>query len=207
MPLAFDLISTLVMGSTLPVATTLLAKSPRSTLASFDGSILVPPRVSAITPMTAPSTTTTPTMIQIKRFRRFFFPLVLPFTLPSRRKLGSCFILRIGSGICSRRTWETAPFYYPLNQIGTGSQQRAPVVRPLSGSKGSLRPEVFCRSRAFCAVLHSSRTFGMLELEFHDCFCPAAGVADPAAGGGQRFLRCSGVCAGQRARYSHPAVD
>jgi hypothetical protein len=36
------------MGSILPVATTLFAKSPRSTLASFEGSILVPP-VDAIT--------------------------------------------------------------------------------------------------------------------------------------------------------------
>jgi len=43
MPLALDLISTLVMGSILPVATTLLARSPFSTLASFEGSILVPP--------------------------------------------------------------------------------------------------------------------------------------------------------------------
>ena len=51
MPLALDFTSTLVMGVTLPVATTLLARSPFSTLASFDGSILVPPRVAAKTPI------------------------------------------------------------------------------------------------------------------------------------------------------------
>ena len=50
MPLAFDLISTLVIGVIFPVATTLLARSPFSTLASFEGSILVPPRVAAISP-------------------------------------------------------------------------------------------------------------------------------------------------------------
>ena len=49
MPLAFDFTSTLVIGSTLPVATTLLAKSPRSTLASFEGSILVLPCAIAAT--------------------------------------------------------------------------------------------------------------------------------------------------------------
>ena len=37
MPLAFDLISTLVIGSTLPVATTDLTIVPRSTVASRDG--------------------------------------------------------------------------------------------------------------------------------------------------------------------------
>ena len=56
MPLAFDFTSTFVMGVTLPVATTLLARSPFSTLASFDGSILVPPRVAAKTPTAISST-------------------------------------------------------------------------------------------------------------------------------------------------------
>ena len=56
MPLAFDFTSTFVIGVTLPVATTLLAKSPFSTLASFDGSILVPPRVAANTPTAISST-------------------------------------------------------------------------------------------------------------------------------------------------------
>ena len=49
-PLALDFTSTLVMGVTLPVATTLLARSPFSTFCSFEGSILVPPRVAAISP-------------------------------------------------------------------------------------------------------------------------------------------------------------
>ena len=39
MPFAFDLISTLVIGSTLPVATTDRTIVPRSTVASFDGSM------------------------------------------------------------------------------------------------------------------------------------------------------------------------
>ena len=39
MPLAFDLISTFVMGSILPVATTDRVIVPRSTVASFDGSM------------------------------------------------------------------------------------------------------------------------------------------------------------------------
>ena len=39
MPLAFDLISTLVMGSILPVATTERVMVPRSTVARRDGSM------------------------------------------------------------------------------------------------------------------------------------------------------------------------
>ena len=38
MPLAFDLISTFVIGSILPVATTDLTIVPRSTVASFEAS-------------------------------------------------------------------------------------------------------------------------------------------------------------------------
>ena len=41
MPFAFDLISTLVIGSTLPVATTERTIVPRSTVAILDGSIVV----------------------------------------------------------------------------------------------------------------------------------------------------------------------
>ncbi len=40
MPLAFDLISILVIGSILPVATTERSIVPSSTVASFDGSML-----------------------------------------------------------------------------------------------------------------------------------------------------------------------
>ena len=85
MPLAFDFTSTLVIGVTLPVATTLLARSPFSTLASFEGSILVPPRVAAKTPPAISSTMTATTLTQIISLRRFFLPLVpLPFTTPPR---------------------------------------------------------------------------------------------------------------------------
>ena len=68
MPLAFDLISTLVMGVTLPVATTLRAKSPRSTFASLVGSILVPPRVAATTPTMSKTSPTTIAAVIIQRF-------------------------------------------------------------------------------------------------------------------------------------------
>src|ERR1017187_5218400 len=44
MPLALDLISTLVTGSILPVATTERARSMRSAFTSFSGSILGEPR-------------------------------------------------------------------------------------------------------------------------------------------------------------------
>src|SRR5271157_4828172 len=76
MPLAFDLISTLVIGVTLPVATTLLARSPFSTLASLVGSILVPPRVAATATIT--NTRTAAETIEMMS-QRFFFFLPLPF--------------------------------------------------------------------------------------------------------------------------------
>src|ERR1035438_336244 len=76
MPLAFDLISTLVIGVTLPVATTLLARSPCSTLASLVGSILVPPRVAATATITNARTATETIEMMIQRF---FFFLPLPF--------------------------------------------------------------------------------------------------------------------------------
>src|SRR5579862_2559605 len=82
MPLAFDFTSTFVMGVTLPVATTLLAKSPFSTLASFEGSILVPPRVAAKTPPAISSTMTPTTLHQMINLRRFFLLFPLPFTTP-----------------------------------------------------------------------------------------------------------------------------
>src|SRR5271165_6796626 len=86
MPLAFDLISTLVMGVTLPVATTLLAKSPFSTFASLVGSTLVPPRVAATATITSTTTATTTAVMIIRRFF-FFLPLPLPLaTTASRRR-------------------------------------------------------------------------------------------------------------------------
>jgi hypothetical protein len=64
------------MGVTLPVATTLFAKSALSTFASFDGSIFVPPLLAASTTPTHTSTSRiTPTTQKI----RFFFFLPLPF--------------------------------------------------------------------------------------------------------------------------------
>src|SRR5580658_1456225 len=84
MPLALDFTSTLVIGVTLPVATTLLARSPFSTLASFDGSILVPPRVAANTPPAINRTMTTTTLPQMISLRRFFLFFPLPFTTPPR---------------------------------------------------------------------------------------------------------------------------
>src|SRR5579859_4151392 len=82
MPLAFDFTSTLTMGVTFPVATTLFARSPFSTLASFEGSILVPPRVAANTPPAISSTITATTLPQIISLRRFFLLFPLPFTTP-----------------------------------------------------------------------------------------------------------------------------
>src|SRR5260221_5720542 len=84
MPLAFDFTSTLVIGVTLPVATTLLARSPFSTLASFEGSILVPPRVAANTPPAMRSTSTPTTLPQIISLRRFFLFVPLPFNASCR---------------------------------------------------------------------------------------------------------------------------
>src|ERR1019366_60123 len=101
MPLALDLISTLVMGSILPVATTLFARSPFSTLASFEGSILVPPLDAISAPATTKMRTTAAIDPQMIRLRRFFFALPLP--LPSTT--ASCLIsnLRTGFTCCYGR--------------------------------------------------------------------------------------------------------
>src|SRR6185312_9620080 len=78
MPLALDFTSTLVMGSIFPVATTLCARSPFSTLPSFEGSIFVLPLVAAINPTAIKITTTTATPAYIHPLRFF----LLPFTCP-----------------------------------------------------------------------------------------------------------------------------
>src|ERR1700675_1070875 len=84
MPLALDLISTLVMGSILPVATTLFARSPFSTLASLEGSILVPLLDAINTPVTTRARTPAAIELQMMiRLRRFFLPLPLPSTTAS----------------------------------------------------------------------------------------------------------------------------
>src|ERR1700687_578069 len=94
MPLALDLISTLVMGSILPVATTLFAKSPFLTLASFEGSILVPLLEAISAPATTRTTTAAPIELQMMiRLRRFFLPLPLPSTT------ASCFLAILRTGI------------------------------------------------------------------------------------------------------------
>jgi hypothetical protein len=58
MPFAFDLISTLVIGSTLPVATTERTMVPRSTVAMRDGSISADAPRSVTKPYAAASSTT-----------------------------------------------------------------------------------------------------------------------------------------------------
>src|ERR1700679_179467 len=84
MPLALDLTSTSVIGVILPVATTLFARSPLSTLASFEGSILLLPVEAITTPVTTRARTTTAIELQIMiRLRRFFLPLPLPSTTAS----------------------------------------------------------------------------------------------------------------------------
>ena len=60
MPFAFDLISTLVIGSTLPVATTERTMVPRSTVASFDGSMSTDAPRRVTNPAAAAPTTATP---------------------------------------------------------------------------------------------------------------------------------------------------
>src|ERR1700722_783234 len=69
MPEALDLASTLVMGWTLPVATTERAMSPRSALPSWEGSNLVElPRAATAKPRTAATTRTMrPVQSQILR--------------------------------------------------------------------------------------------------------------------------------------------
>src|ERR1700686_1086953 len=99
MPLALDFTSTFVIGVTLPVATTLLAKSPFSTFPSFVGSILVPPRVKAKSaPANINRTAATMPMIMI-RLRRFFLPLLLPFTSASYARSNSSVVYGYYEGV------------------------------------------------------------------------------------------------------------
>src|SRR6516225_7151522 len=73
MPLALDLISTLVNGSIVPVATTDLAIFPRSTVASLEGSMTWFGRRAAVSP-SAPVASRAAEPIHIQRRR---FPLLL----------------------------------------------------------------------------------------------------------------------------------
>src|SRR6266852_6951673 len=83
MPLAFDLTSTLESGWILPVATTTRAKSPRSTEASFDGSIVRFGLSAALTPYPPPKSANNATLAQMILRRRFlpFFPFAKPLPL------------------------------------------------------------------------------------------------------------------------------
>src|SRR5262245_59226889 len=71
MPLAFDLISTLVIGSTLPVATTDSTIVPRSTVAIFDGSIVVDAPLIVETPHAPTTITAAPTTPMLSFFEVF----------------------------------------------------------------------------------------------------------------------------------------
>ena len=71
MPLAFDLISTLVMGSILPVATTDLTIVPFSTVAMRAGSKSACALFMLVAPYAPPATTRAP-MPHIRRLRDFF---------------------------------------------------------------------------------------------------------------------------------------
>src|SRR5271157_4458851 len=101
MPLALDLISTLVSGSTFPVATTLLAKSPCSTLANLLGSILVPSLLAYTTPATTNITTISKNS-PIQSFLRLFFPFAtFP---PLRQRFCSASQIVVDSDLYSART-------------------------------------------------------------------------------------------------------
>jgi hypothetical protein len=70
MPLAFDLISTLVIGSTLPVATTERVIVPRSTTAILEGSMAGAAPFRRVNPQ-APPTRTTATAASSAHFLDF----------------------------------------------------------------------------------------------------------------------------------------
>src|SRR5688572_27999442 len=72
MPFAFDLISTLVIGSILPVATTERTIEPRSTVASLDGSIVADAPLSVEKPQAPTMARTTTTAAIRLNFRDFF---------------------------------------------------------------------------------------------------------------------------------------
>ena len=73
-PFAFDLISTFVIGSTLPVATTDLTIVPRSTVASRDGSMSGEAPLSVANPAAPPTTSTATPTPMYRRFRDFLTP-------------------------------------------------------------------------------------------------------------------------------------
>src|SRR6266478_6107152 len=80
MPLALDLVSTLESGWILPVATTTRAKSPRSTEAILEGSMVRLGLSAALTPYPPPPNTTT--AIAPHMMRRRFLPFLPFFPFP-----------------------------------------------------------------------------------------------------------------------------
>src|SRR5471032_3612268 len=76
-PFAFDLISILVMGSTLPVATTDLTIVPRSTVARREASTSADAPFSVARPAAPPSTTSATAAPMYRRFRDFRAPEVI----------------------------------------------------------------------------------------------------------------------------------
>ena len=83
MPFAFDLISTLVIGSTRPVATTDRRIVPRSTTAICAGSSVVEAPVSAEMPQTVPARIRTRATRNVRL--RDFFVGTLVFTDRTRK--------------------------------------------------------------------------------------------------------------------------
>src|SRR5712691_3568417 len=73
-PFAFDLISTLVIGSTLPVATTDFEIVPRSTVASRDASSSGDAPLSVARPAAPPTTSSATPAPMYRRFRDFLAP-------------------------------------------------------------------------------------------------------------------------------------
>src|SRR6266436_4593056 len=134
MPLALDLISTLESGWILPVATTTRAKSPRSTEAIFEGSMVRLGLSAALTPYPPPPSTTTAIAPQMMRrrflpFLPFFpFPKALPLLdIPDPRCLSLAATREYATG------WEMFPCTASLD-VGQGSSScPAPTPFPARG--------------------------------------------------------------------------
>src|SRR5438105_15712030 len=123
MPLALDLISALVMGSTLPVATTLFASGPCSTLAFLSSGILDPPRVNPM--MTTP--TINAATIMAAMMKSFFF-LLLPLPFATNPSAENQKIVRLGYGTRDRE----------------GKFRQSPHLRGVRGSWPFLAPARGC---------------------------------------------------------------
>src|ERR1035438_10528427 len=98
MPDALDLISTLVVGSIFPVATTERARSMRSTFTSFSGSILVGVRLNARTEKNAAPPTTGRRARRIQARERFLGVAISSshYLYPRRRGRWVCSVVGVG---------------------------------------------------------------------------------------------------------------